>query len=108
VITNETSTIETKFTENKEEKSDVNFGNPEASHAKLEEKKNKTFFPPTPIKYRTEQNATTIETTAIAAVQVKAHSKDIESKVENSLKGTGYTDINYGNPEAYHAKLEVK
>lgn len=68
VIPNETSTIETKIIDTPKAGNDsLNFGNNEASHAKLEEKKNKTFYAPN-IKYKTEQNATTIETTAMSAV----------------------------------------
>ena len=57
VIPNETSTIETKVNENLSKDGEhgdgLNYGNPDASHAKLEAKKNKTFFAPN-IKYKTE------------------------------------------------------
>ena len=109
VIDHETSTIKTEVNEKLNDKdgksNNVNYGNPEASHAKLEEKKNKTYFAPN-IKYKTEENATVIETTAQAVAQSKVLTN--ESKT-NPVMLNERLHFNFGSTtEQYEASLESR
>lgn len=106
VIDHETSTIETKVNETLNDKEkDVNYGNPEASHAKLEEKKKQTYFVPT-IKYKNEENATIIETTAQAVAQAPVLTNKTNPVMLNEKKRLHF---NFGSEtEQYEASLETK
>jgi hypothetical protein len=81
----------------------INYGNPEASHAKLEEEKNHTYFPPSP-KKEIDYKALAREAAAAATPQNLSQANKTNPVMLNER-----LNFNFGSETTnYEASLEAK